>query len=230
MVLTSLYMQRGDTAKALSVAEGLVKGSRDNLSALNLLGAIRAASGDVAGARAAYEQVLQRDPDFVPAQLNLARVEAEEGRPDAARARLTTLFNKRKNDARVMHELGLLAQREGDMTEAIDWLRKAAAKQPDEPRAALALVEVLHATRQSGAALLAAKEVGLADTGTLVQRLRRIRKCLRGIFRMQECQARHVLSILAVRSCPCGRVRGLGRCPCIHRYAHAHVRGSCRSP
>ncbi|MCB1962264.1 MAG: PEP-CTERM system TPR-repeat protein PrsT [Rhodocyclaceae bacterium] len=161
MVLTSLYMQRGETAKALGVAEGLVKGSRDNLAALNLLGAIRAASGDVAGARAAYEQVLQRDPDFVPAQLNLARVEAEEGRPDAARARLTTLFNKRKNDARVMHELGLLAQREGDMTEAIDWLRKAAAKQPDEPRAALALVEALHATRQSGAALLAAKEVGL---------------------------------------------------------------------
>src|SRR5690606_6229054 len=109
MVLTSLYMRRGDTAKAMAVAQALVKEREDNLSALNLLGAIRAASGDVAGARQAYEQVLQRDPGFVPSLLNLARVDAEEGKPDVARQRLMRLFDTRKDDARVMYELGLLA-------------------------------------------------------------------------------------------------------------------------
>lgn len=167
MVLTSLYMRRGDIDKALAVAQALVKGREDNLSALNLLGAIRAASGDVAGARQAYEQVLQRDPDFVPSLLNLARVDAEEGKPEAARQRLMRLFEKRKDDARVMYELGLLAQRQGNMVEGIDWLRKAAAKQPDDPRAALSLVELLAATRQPSAALNAAKEVGLRHPGNL---------------------------------------------------------------
>ena len=115
----------------------------------------------------AYEQVLQRDPGFVPSLLNLARVDAEEGKPDVARQRLMRLFDTRKDDARVMYELGLLAQREGNMVEAIDWLRKAAAKQPDEPRAALALVELLAAPRQPSAALNAAKEVGLRHPGNL---------------------------------------------------------------
>lgn len=167
MVLTSLYMRRGDADKARTVAQALVAQRPDDLSALNLLGAIRAADGDIAGARQAYEEVLRRDPAFVPASLNLARVDAEEGKPDMARQRLMAVFNNRKDDERVMYELGLLAQRQGDLVSAIDWLRKAAAKQPDDPRAALALVELLAATRQSAVALTAAKEVGLRHPGNL---------------------------------------------------------------
>ena len=161
MVLTSIYMRQGMTDKAIQVAETLVKNGRDNLSALNLLGAIRAASGDVAGARKAYEEVLVRDPEFVPALLNLARVDAQEGKLDAAKQRLSTLLKQRKDDARVMYELGMLAQRGGQMKEAIEWLRTATAKNPDDPRAGLALVEALSATRQPSLALSAAKEVGL---------------------------------------------------------------------
>ncbi|WP_186301484.1 XrtA/PEP-CTERM system TPR-repeat protein PrsT [Denitromonas halophila] len=161
MVLTSIYMRQGMTDKAIQVAEALVKNGRDNLSALNLLGAIRAASGDVVGARKAYEEVVARDPEFVPALLNLARVEAQEGKLDAAKQRLTALLKQRKDDARVMYELGMLAQRGGQMKEAIEWLRTATAKNPDDPRAGLALVEALSATRQPSSALAAAKEVGL---------------------------------------------------------------------
>lgn len=161
MVLTSIYMRQGMVDKAIRVAETLVQNGRDNLSAINLLGAIRAASGDVVGARKAYEEVLAIDPEFVPAMLNLARVDAQEGKLDAAEQRLTRLLAQRRDDARVMYELGLLAQRGGQMKEAIEWLRKATAKNPKDPRAGLALVEALSATRQPSAALSAAKEVGL---------------------------------------------------------------------
>ena len=105
--------------------------------------------------------MLARDGDFVPAHLNLARIESSQGEQATARQRLTRLYTENKNDPRVMHELGLLEQRAGDLPAAVEWLRKATAKAPNDPAAGLALVEILHLMRQPEPALNAAKEVAL---------------------------------------------------------------------
>ena len=161
MVLASLYVRQGKPEQAVRVAQSLVDSAADDLAALNLLGAVRAASGDVAGASRAYEQVLKKDPEFVPAMLNLARIETQQGQVDASRARLTALANNRKNDVRVMYELGLLEQRSGNLSVAVEWFRRATAKDPNDPRAGMALVEALSLSRQPALALSAAKEIGL---------------------------------------------------------------------
>lgn len=163
MVLSSLYMRRGDTDKALRVAETLVGHDRDDLAALNLLGAVRAANGDVTGARKAYEEVIERDARFVPAHLNLARIEWSQGQHAEARLRLSRLVAVHKDDARVMLELGQLEQRAGNLTAAVEWMRKATAKAPNDPGAGLALVEALYLMHQPDAALNAAKEVALRN-------------------------------------------------------------------
>ncbi|MGZ5700727.1 MAG: XrtA/PEP-CTERM system TPR-repeat protein PrsT, partial [Burkholderiales bacterium] len=87
--LSMLYMRMGESQKALEVATAMAKRDSGNLTALNFLGATKAATGDAAGARSAYAEILAKQPGFRPAVLNLARLDVSEGRIDEARRRLS---------------------------------------------------------------------------------------------------------------------------------------------
>ncbi|MBK8120479.1 MAG: tetratricopeptide repeat protein [Sulfuritalea sp.] len=52
--LSMLYMRQGQAQKALQTAEAMVKRDPTNLTTLNFLGSVKGATGDKAGARAAY--------------------------------------------------------------------------------------------------------------------------------------------------------------------------------
>ena len=65
------------------------------------------------GSRAAYEKALALNPRYQPALLNLARLDIADGKPDAARARLTEMLKINKNNGEAMFELALLEERAG---------------------------------------------------------------------------------------------------------------------
>ncbi len=157
--LAMYYMRRGQTAKAMQIAEAMVKREPANMTALNFLGTIKGATGDKVGARATYSQVLARDPTFRPAALNLVRLDVGDRAFDDARRRLSEMLAKRHDDPDVLYELGMLEQRAGRPTEAIRHLQKANEVQRRDPRAGMALIEVQLGQRQAELALAAAKEL-----------------------------------------------------------------------
>jgi Tfp pilus assembly protein PilF len=69
MALAMLHMRQGKSDKAMKIAETMVKRDPANLTTLNFLVSLKGASGDKAGARAAYAQVRQ---DSNLSVLNLA--------------------------------------------------------------------------------------------------------------------------------------------------------------
>ncbi len=155
--LAMLYMRQDKAQKALQTAETMVQRDPGNLTALNFLGSIKGASGDIAGARAAYTQVLAKDPAFTPSALNLVRLDIGEKRLDEARRRLDGLLVKRHDDADVLYEYGLLEQRAGRMAEASRHLQKASEVRRNDPRPAMALIDLYLSQRQTDQALKVAK-------------------------------------------------------------------------
>lgn len=168
--LATLYSRLGKTEKALKIADSMVKRDPSNLTALNFLGSLKRANGDNSGARAAYAQVLTKDPAFAPAVLNLSRIEVGEGRFDQARQRLDGLLKKNANDAQVLFEYGLLEQRAGRGIEAIRYLAKATTVQRVDPNPGLLLIDLYLTQRQADQALAVAKELaGKFSTNLKVQ-------------------------------------------------------------
>jgi putative PEP-CTERM system TPR-repeat lipoprotein len=170
MALATLYMRLGKTEKAVKMAEAMVKGDPANLSTLNFLGALKGASGDKAGARTAYTQILAIDPAFGPAILNLSRLDVGESRFDEARRRLDGLLKKDSNDSQVLFEYGLLEQRAGRPADAIRYLAKAGNVQRTDPNPSLMLIDLYLNQRQGEQALTVAKELaGKYSTNLKVQ-------------------------------------------------------------
>lgn len=167
IALASLLMRRGQTAKALEVAETLAKRQPDDVAALNLLGGIRGAAGDLSGSRQAYERVLRLEPTHVAAILNLARVEGMSGSVDQARGRLNGLLRISPRNHDAMVELAQLEERLGNQAEMVRWLEKARALPSGTVRAGLLLVDVYVRDKSFDKALAAAKDVTLKAGGNL---------------------------------------------------------------
>jgi len=159
MTLALIHVRSGQPQKAIQTAEALAKRHPANPAVLNFLASIRMAAGDKSGARAAYMQVLAKDPAFRPAQLNLVKLDVGEQRFDAARRQLDAMLAKRHNDPDALFEYGLLEQAAGRTGEAIRHLKKANEVQRREPRAGLLLVELYLGQQQNGEAMAAAKDL-----------------------------------------------------------------------
>ncbi len=157
MALSQLYMRQGEKQKALQIAEAMVKQDATNLSALNFLGSIKSASGDLKGARLAYAQALEKDASFRPAILNLVRLDSSEKRFDEARKQLDALLAKQHDDHEVLYEYGLLERRAGRMDAAIRHMQKASDVQRRDERPALALIDFHLSRRDPAKALEVAK-------------------------------------------------------------------------
>lgn len=167
IALAALLMRRGQPAKALEVAESLAKNNPGDINVLNLLGGIKGAAGDLAGARQAYERVLALAPGHAAATLNLARLDLSERRTDAARTRLTALLKASPNNTDAMIELAETEELAGRGAEAVAWLGKARAFPQAAVRAGLKLSELHLAQRNLDQALVVAQETALKASRSL---------------------------------------------------------------
>jgi putative PEP-CTERM system TPR-repeat lipoprotein len=167
LALAALQMRRGQSEKALAVAESLAKTHPGDAAVLNLLGGIRGASGNLAGARQAYELLLQRDPGNVPARLNLARLDMGERQFEAARSRLAGLLKSSPNNTDAMLEMAEVEERAGNFEQAVSWLEKARSFPRGAIRAGLRLGELHLAQRDFKSALEVAREAVLKSGRSL---------------------------------------------------------------
>lgn len=104
--------------QAVELMEVVTRREPDNLPALNVLGVARAAAGDFAGARKAYEMALAGDKTFDSVKLNLARLDVAEGKPDQARARLDALLKENPDHSSALYERAMLDTKQGRLEQA----------------------------------------------------------------------------------------------------------------
>jgi cellulose synthase operon protein C len=125
VALVYTYLQTNQPAKALPIADRLVKAQGKNAKFYNLQGMALARSGNMTGARIAFDKAIALDPNLTQAQLNAARVDVATRAYDAATEKLTRLINVAPNYADALHELAMVAERRNQQADAQRWLEKA---------------------------------------------------------------------------------------------------------
>jgi putative PEP-CTERM system TPR-repeat lipoprotein len=158
MILCTLYLRGGQPKKALEVIEALAKSEPPNLAVLNMLGVARVASGDRAGGRKVYEQILTLSPGHQGAILNLSSLDQSEGKLDVARQRLLDLLKKNEKNVEAMMELASIEEKANRVDEAVRWLDKARLDSKGSTSAATRLVELHLRTGSIDKALSVSKE------------------------------------------------------------------------
>ncbi|MGI9433710.1 MAG: XrtA/PEP-CTERM system TPR-repeat protein PrsT [Geminicoccaceae bacterium] len=126
------HIHYGDSEKALSILDDLTAEQPKNTTFLNLLGITRFRAGDEAGARAAFNVILDIDPEHDEATQSLDQLDFRAGNIEALEERLEQRLHKGKGQARERAALDLatlIAGKAGDKA-AYDFLAEEAVAQP----------------------------------------------------------------------------------------------------
>jgi putative PEP-CTERM system TPR-repeat lipoprotein len=153
--------------RAVELMEVVIRREPDNLPALNVLGVARAAAGDLAGARKAYEKALAGDKTFDSVKLNLARLDAAEGKPDQARARLDVLLKENPDHSSALYERALLDMKQGRLEQAQRGFETLREKNKKHVDGHVALIDLYIQTGALDKALELAKDTSPSQPGYL---------------------------------------------------------------
>lgn len=158
--LVGLYLRSGQSAKAMAIAESLVKQQAANASFFNLLGMAKGQNGNLAGAKAAFEQSVTLDTGLMAPKINLVRLEIASKAYDAAAVRLDAILKADEKNTEAMYEMASLSDRRGQPAETQRWLEKANdLSGPKETRWGLALSDFHLRNGRPGPALEAVRQV-----------------------------------------------------------------------
>lgn len=139
LALVMLHLKGKEYDKALQAIANLEKKLPNNPVTHNLRAAALFEKQDKVGARKSLEQALAIQPSFFPAAINLARLDIQDKKPDAARKRFENILAMDKNNVKAMLALADLAAAEKKEVGYVAWLEKAAKADPKsmEPRVRL---------------------------------------------------------------------------------------------
>ncbi len=117
------------------------------------LGLVHIQLGELAEAEREYLSVLELDPRFVQAHVNLADLYRMQGRDEDAEATLRDALGVQDDDPGVYHALGLTLVRLQKNTEAVEALGRAAKLAPDQARFSYVYGVALSSTGKADEAL-----------------------------------------------------------------------------
>lgn len=163
LALVAARMSQNDAKGALAALDRLQRKEPGNVIADVLRGQVLFAQGDTAGAAAAYQQALQKDPKAFGAVAGLAGLDARADRIDEARKRLADFAKANPADGRAPLTLARLERRMGaaDAT-VVAALRQAVKADPGLVAARIELVGTLQAQGDRAGALEAARDAAAA--------------------------------------------------------------------
>lgn len=128
LIMTHLRMKEYD--KALNAANAAAKEQPENPVIQNLKGGIYLNKKDLPNARASFEKAIALQPTYFPAVANLARLDMQDKKPDAAKKRFEAVLEKDKKNLQAMTALASVAASKGDNEEAKTWLERANNESP----------------------------------------------------------------------------------------------------
>jgi putative PEP-CTERM system TPR-repeat lipoprotein len=156
-MLVQVALANGDIAAATGELDKLRQQVGDTPAVGTIAGLIRFAQLDLDGARSRFEAVLKDHPDWIPAKLALARVDAMQGQTEMSRKLLGEVLAQHPDNTAALPNVisGLLA--EGKTAQAVQAAEQAHHAAPDNLALALGLTKLYV---QTGAADKAAALIG----------------------------------------------------------------------
>ncbi len=148
--------------KALPAAESFIDKRPDQPMGYNLLGAVELGRGDITAARKAFERALKVQRTFIPALLNLARLDVLAGNTADATHGLEYILALDADNMSALILLARLATRAGNNAEAVKWLEKARSSNPGAVDPSLLLVEHYLRSNEAMKALEVARQLQAA--------------------------------------------------------------------
>ena len=145
LVLSEL--RAGHVDKAAAAADTLIKRDADNPLYQRLIGVVRVAQHDNAGAETAFRAALARDPQFSAAAHDLAQLYLATGRTGDAKKVYNDLLSRKKDDVTGLLGLADVAIAEKKWSEALDVLNHAGTALRDDPAPALKLITLYELRR-----------------------------------------------------------------------------------
>ncbi len=124
VLLILTHLRSKEFNKALDKARQLSLKLPDSAIPENLAGAAYAGLEDLTAARERFEAALKIQPDFVPAVMNLAKLDQAEGNVKSAKARFEQIVKQHKGHVKAIFALADIAAQEGNRTEADKWLNQ----------------------------------------------------------------------------------------------------------
>ena len=163
LALIAAYLRQRNADQALKAVEALEKKQPKNPLTHNLRGGALLLKRDYAGARASFERALALNPTYMPAVVNLARLDLRDKKPNAAKKRYQAVLKKEPQNEQALLGFAVLLRVTGAKPQDIEnLLKQSIAANPSSPTARAALVNHHLRARDSKAALAAAQEAAAA--------------------------------------------------------------------
>lgn len=157
--LATIYLKQNKPLKALDILQQLINSDPDNITYNNLVGTAQVMAKQLGAARSTFEKIETIAPSFIPAQINLSRLDNLTSNSDKARKRLRTLLlNKDAPTHHIMLELAKTEEIAGNSKEAIRWAEKIRAEDSNNIEARLYLVNLYTRNNELNKALEIALE------------------------------------------------------------------------
>ncbi|MCB2108582.1 MAG: PEP-CTERM system TPR-repeat protein PrsT [Rhodobacteraceae bacterium] len=156
-ILILTYLQNRNIDRAIAAAKAMVAADDKDANAYNLLGTVNLAAQDFAEARRNFQTALDRDPKYVAAPLNLARVEERDGKPEEARKWYEQALEIDSKNLTAFDGLTNLALADGKFEDAEILLERAIQLNPETPAPRLKLIGMMLERQQNDRALIAAR-------------------------------------------------------------------------
>lgn len=139
ILTVAAHLGRRDIAAARKAAEVLVQRHAEDPDAHNVAAFVLEAAGDSVEARRAYERALALAPTFVPAALNLARLDLAAKNVAAARDRYRAILDRNPDQPEALDGLATLALADGKTAQAVELWQQARRANPNALRPRLLL-------------------------------------------------------------------------------------------
>ncbi len=159
ILLVTSHLRQGNFDKALSAMQMLEKKQPNNPLTYNLKAMIYIGKQDNATARKHLEHALQLQTTYVPAAVNLARLDLQDNDPEAARERIEAILDEDKDNVQALLALASLGQSLGaSQEEQVAWLQRARDASPDSIHPLLMLARFYASAGKPNDALEAAQQ------------------------------------------------------------------------
>lgn len=142
ILLALAHINKGEWADAEKAVAQIIKKQPDTPIGRGLRASILLGKKDTAGARKELEAALQEHPDYIPAAINLARLDMLDKKPEQAQQRFEKLLEKQPNNTELMETLADFLLQQNKVADAKRWLEKSHQLKPDAMRPVLALTAI----------------------------------------------------------------------------------------
>jgi len=161
--LITAHLRQKEYDKALAAVAMLEKKQPANPLTYNVKGAVYAAKEDVKNARTNFEKSLSLQFNYLPAAINLAKLDLAEKNTEAAKNRLQVILTKEPNNEGVLLSLAqILISIRAPIKEITSTFARAIRADPSSVPPRIALINFLARSRDLKAALTAAQEANTA--------------------------------------------------------------------